>query len=60
MGHTVRHYGYHKCCEPHCEYCAANKQHQANIELQRTLDELDYYNEYKNKLIDTKKEEDNE
>lgn len=57
MGHTVRNYAYHKCCEAHCEYCAKGKQHQANVELARMLDQLAYYNEYKNKL---EKEEDNE
>ena len=43
MGHTVRNYAYHKCCEAHCEYCAKGKQHQANVELARMLDQLAYF-----------------
>lgn len=63
-GKTKRHElrgsaSYDKSCRCHgdCPYCASNRLHQANKELARMLDQLDYYNEYKNKLNDKKEEE---
>lgn len=56
MSRTTRNYAYHKCCENNCDYCLRNKLHQANVELDRILDQLDYYEEYKDKLTDKKEE----
>lgn len=57
MGKTIRHEAYRRCCAKNCEYCAKGRQHQAMKELDRMLDCLRTYNEYKNKLKN-KEEED--
>ena len=64
MGKTIRHHAYNRCCDSHCEYCAAGRQHKAKVELERMADQLRSYHEYRNyietKLSNANKKEDNE
>lgn len=45
-------------CRNHgeCDWCRDNRLHQTKVELDRILDQLDYYEEYKDKLTDKKEE----